>query len=263
MRWELSPVSDRAIRPLVLITVFLTAVASFGAVKLGVTPALIALALIGLLLSATWPLLANSPTPVLTSGVLAFATAGVVWATWLVQPQTDHSGFLWWLPAVIAAGTLTSFLTQVVRLELPHLIAAVSAATSGLLMLAATSALAATAHTQLSRRATALVMVSAIVSLVGDLLVPNARTRPLSGIVAALAGGLAAFLVALWFMDVASLGAAILGMFAASVSAAFRRIFSAHSSIVSWAAQIAVGVGSVVLLGGVAQVWASLGLIGG
>lgn len=208
----------------------------------------VALALGGFVLAWGWPVLLGLPSPRGTMGVLA---AGTVFMTAAVM-LTPDAPYLRWLPAAMAVAVVVAFLHQLMRRDgRPRLTESVAATTSGLAIIAAGITLAPIPHVLAGEHALAAAMAGVGVGVLADPLVATARLRQWALFISMLLGGAAALAVAALAHHPRLAPAALLGLLAAAVSHAGRRILAVLPATVLPRAELAVAASSSMLVGAV------------
>lgn len=251
LRLPLSPVSGDRLRPWSVAATLVAAVAVVVAAQSGYAALLGVVAVLALAVVAGWPAVGGSRTPAASSAVLALAAAGMLAAT--VRQDVR------WLPAAVALGIVASFFHQLLRPP-PRdgLVLTLVAAFGGLVLLASGSLLVASGHDAGSRPVLVVAMVAAGVGVVGDLLVPVRAVRPFLGFVVLLLGMAGAALAASWSDQLTVLGALGIGAASATLSWSFRRVLALQPALLGTVGQLAVGCGSVLLVGSVVRLFALL-----
>jgi hypothetical protein len=238
-------------RPLTMVTtmafaalVGLTAYASPGFVAVSV-------ALAGLVLAWGWPQLLSLPSPRGTSTVLAVGTVLMTAAVLL----TDEAPYLQWMPAAMAVSVIVAFLHQLMRRDgRPRLAESVSASVTGLAVISAGIALAPVPEVLHGDHALAAAMAGLGVGVLADPLIKVPLVRQWALFVSMVIGGLAGMLVSVVAGHPRLWPAALLGLFAAAVSHAARRVMAVLPATAMARAQLAVGASSSLLVGVVAYV---------
>ncbi|WP_091786016.1 hypothetical protein [Pedococcus dokdonensis] len=224
--------------------VALTGYASPGFVALAV-------ALAGFVLAWGWPLLLSLPSPRGTSGVLAIGTV-LMTGTALA---TRDDPYLEWMPAALAVSVIVAFLHQLMRRDgRPRLTESVAATVSGLAIISAGTALAPIPHVLVGEHALAATMAGLGVGALADPLISVKRLRQWALFIAMLLGGGAAVLVSALAGGPMTGPAALLGLMAAAISHAARRVLAPLPATAMPRAQLAVAAASSLLVGVVAYV---------
>lgn len=224
--------------------VSLTAYASPGFVALAV-------ALAGLVLAWGWPVLLSLPSPRGTTGVLALGTV-LLTATVLL---TRADPYLEWVPAAMAVAVVIAFLQQLMRRDgRPRLTESVAATISGLAVLASGVAFAPLPHVLTGDNALAAAMAGLGVGVLADPLIWLPRMRQWALFVSMVIGGAAAMAVGVAAGSPRIWPAALLGLMAAAVSHASRRVLSILPAAASPRAQLAIAAASSLLVGVVSYV---------
>jgi hypothetical protein len=233
----------------------LTTVAFAGLVALtgfaGPTLVAVAVALGGFVVAWGWPILLNLPSPRGTTGVLAAGT--VLMAAAVIVTPNDP--FLRWVPAALAVSVVIAFLHQLLRRDgRPRLTESVAATTSGLAIISSGVALAPLPHVLNGAPTLAAAMAGLGVGALADPLIGARRGRQWALFIAMVLGGSAAVGVALVAGHPRTGAAGLLGLMAAGVSHAARRILAVLPSAGSSRAQLALASSSAMLVGVVAYV---------
>lgn len=211
----------------------------------------LAVALAGFVLAWGWPLLLSLPSPRGTSSVLAIGTV-LMTGTALA---TRDDPYLEWMPAALAVSVIVGFLHQLMRRDgRPRLTESVAATTSGLAIISAGTALAPIPHVLAGEHALAATMAGLGVGVLADPLVSMPRLRQWALFIAMLLGGGAATLVSVVAGDPMAGPAALLGLMAAAISHAARRVLAPLPATAMPKAQLAVAAASSLLVGVVAYV---------
>lgn len=209
----------------------------------------LAVALGGFVLAWGWPVLLGLPSPRGTTAVLAVGTVLVSGAVLLTRQEP----YLEWLPAAMAVATILAFLHQLMRRDgRPRLTESVAATVSGLAIIAAGTAYAPVPHVLGGEHALAATMAGLGVGALADPLISLRRTRQWALFIAMLVGGLAAFAVGMAADDPAPASAALLGLLAAAISHAARRVLAPLPAAGHPQAQLASAAASSLIVGVVA-----------
>ncbi|GAA4715015.1 hypothetical protein GCM10025782_09350 [Pedococcus ginsenosidimutans] len=238
-------------RPLTMVTtmafaalVGLTSYASPGFVAVSV-------ALAGLVLAWGWPQLLSLPSPRGTSTVLAVGTVLMTAAVLL----TDEAPYLQWMPAAMAVSVIAAFLHQLMRRDgRPRLAESVSASVTGLAVISAGIALAPIPEVLHGDHALAAAMAGLGVGVLADPLIKVPLLRQWALFISMVLGGLAGMVVSVVADHPRLWPAALLGLLAAAVSHAARRVMAVLPATAMARAQLAVGASSSLLVGVVAYV---------
>ena len=211
----------------------------------------LAVALAGFVLAWGWPLLLSVPSPRGTSAVLAIGTV-LMTGTALA---TRDDPYLQWMPAALAVSVIVGFLHQLMRRDgRPRLTESVAAVTSGLAIISAGTALAPIPHVLAGEHALAATMAGLGVGVLADPLVSVPRLRQWALFIAMLIGGGAAVAVSAVAGELMPGPAALLGLMAAAISHAARRVLAPLPATAMPRAQLAVAATSSLLVGVVAYV---------
>jgi hypothetical protein len=209
----------------------------------------LAVALAGFVLAWGWPLLLSLPSPRGTTAVLAIGTV-LMTSTALL---TRDDPYLEWMPAALAVSVIVGFLHQLMRRDgRPRLTESVAAVTSALAIISAGTALAPIPHALHGEHALAATMAGLGVGALADPCVSIPRLRQWALFIAMLVGGGAAVVVALVAGDLLAGPAALLGLLAAAISHAARRVLAPLPATAMPRAQLAAAATSSLLIGVVA-----------
>jgi hypothetical protein len=108
--------------------------------------------------------------------------------------------------------------------------------------------------------AVAVVAMAAVAaSVVADLLAGSRVVSPLLGLVALVVSSVVAMLVGVWFDELSTLAALGIGAAAGTVSWSLRRVFTLSPAMVTVRGQVGAGVGSVLAIGAIVNLFAALG----
>lgn len=224
--------------------VALTGYASPGFVALAV-------ALAGFVLAWGWPVLLSLPSPRGTSGVLAIGTV-LMTGTALV---TRDDPYLEWMPAALAVSVIVAFLHQLMRRDgRPRLTESVAATISGLAIISAGTALAPIPHMLAGEHALAATMAGLGVGALADPCISMRRLRRWALFIAMVGGGAAAMVVSALAGAPMAGPAALLGLLAAAISHAARRVLAPLPATAMPRAQLAAAATSSLLIGVVVYV---------
>ncbi|GAA2167681.1 hypothetical protein [Pedococcus bigeumensis] len=209
----------------------------------------LAVALAGFVLAWGWPLLLSLPSPRGTTAVLAIGTVLMTGTALL----TRDDPYLEWMPAALAVSVIVGFLHQLMRRDgRPRLTESVAAVTSALAIISAGTALAPIPHALHGEHALAATMAGLGVGALADPCVSIPRLRQWALFIAMLLGGGAAVVVALVAGDLLAGPAALLGLLAAAISHAARRVLAPLPATAMPRAQLAAAATSSLLIGVVA-----------
>jgi len=210
----------------------------------------VAVALAGFVLAWGWPQLLSLPSPRGTRAVLALGTVLMTVAVLL----TRDDPYLQWMPAALAGAVIAAFLHQLLRRDgRPRLTESVAATTSGLAVISSGIALAPIAQAMHGGHALAAAMAGLAGGALADPLIGLKRFRPWALFIAMVVGGGAAMLVTLFAGQPKPGPAALLGLLAAAVSHAARRIMAVLPATAMPRAQLATAAGASMLVGVVAH----------
>ncbi|MEO8518895.1 MAG: hypothetical protein ABI438_06905 [Dermatophilaceae bacterium] len=211
----------------------------------------VATALAAGVLAWGWSGLLGLPSPRGTAFVLSVGSLAAI-GTALA---TREDPFLVWMPAALAGAVMVAFLHQLARRDgRPRLVESIASNTTAIAIVVSGACfvvLPRTVHgSWVIALAAAGIAVSALTDLVGDM--PRLRIwlMPL----AMLAGGVAATVVALISGSVGWGTAALLGLLAAGVSHAMRRVLAMLPAISSPRSQLVSAAASVLTVGVVVYV---------
>lgn len=238
----------RALVPRPLTIAATIAFASLVALTGYASPSFVALAVAlgGLVLAWGWPALLSLPSPRGSSAVLAVGT--VLMAAAVILTRDDP--FLRWLPAAMAVAVVVAFLHQLMRRDgRPRLTESVAATVSGLAIISSGVALAPLPHVNQGSHALAAAMAGLGVSVLADPLIGLARVRQWALFIAMLLGGSAAVAVSLLADSPRPGPAALLGLLAAAVAHAARRVMVVLPTAASPRAQLAIAAAASLLSG--------------
>ena len=211
----------------------------------------VATALAAGVLAWGWSGLLGLPSPRGTAFVLSVGSLAAI-GTALA---TREDPFLVWMPAALAGAVMVAFLHQLARRDgRPRLVESIASNTTAIAIVVSGASfvvLPRTSHgSWVIAVAAAGIAVSALTDLVGDM--PRLRIwlMPL----AMLAGGVVATLIALISGDIGWGTAALLGLLAAGVSHAMRRVLAMLPAISSQRSQLVSASASVLTVGVVVYV---------
>ena len=211
----------------------------------------LAVALGGLVLAWGWPLLLSLPSPRGTSAVLAI---GTVLMTGTALATRDEP-YLQWMPAALAVSVIVGFLHQLLRRDgRPRLTESLAATTSGLAIIAAGTAVAPIPHVLAGEHALAATMAGLGVGVLADPCVSIRRLRQWALFISMILGGGAALLVSVVAGEPMLGPAGLLGLLAAAISHAARRVLAPLPATAMPRAQLAAAAASSLLVGVVAYV---------
>jgi len=238
-----------AVRPVsVLATI---AFAALVALTGYASPRFVALAVAfgGFVLAWGWPTLLGLPSPRGTSAVLSVGTVLMTAAVLLTRDEP----YLEWMPAAMAVATIVAFLHQLMRRDgRPRLTESVAASATGLAVLAAGTAYAPIPQVLHGEHALAATMAGLAVGALADPLISVRRLRQWALFIAMFIGGAAAMLVALLASEPLPAVAALLGILAAGISHAARRVVAPLPAAPLPRAQLAGAAAASLLVGVVA-----------
>jgi hypothetical protein len=240
-------VPEMPVQPLV--TMAVVALAGLLTVTTFAGPVLVALA-VGLAAGVVawgWSGLLGLPSPRGTMFVLAVGSVGAI-GTVLA---THDDPFLAWMPAALAGSMMVAFLHQLARRDgRPRLVESIASNIMAIGIVVSGASFVALARTWHGGWVVALASIAVAVSALTDLAGGSERLRAWLLPLAMLAGGAAAVVVGL-ILGVSWGTAALLGVLAAGVSHAVRRVLAMLPAITSARSQL-VSASASVLTGGVA-----------
>lgn len=211
----------------------------------------LAVALAGLVVAWGWPQLLSLPSPRGTAAVLAVGTVLMTGTVLL----TDEAPYLQWMPAAMAVSVIAAFLHQLMRRDgRPRLTESVSASVTGLAVISAGIALAPIPHVLHGEHALAATMAGLGVGVLADPLIKVPRLRQWALFISMVIGGAAGMGVSLTAGHPRLWPAGLLGLLAAAVSHAARRVMAVLPATAMPRAQLAVGASSSLLVGVVGYV---------
>jgi len=241
------PVPEIPSQPLV--TVAVVALAGLLTITAFAGPVLVALALAlaAGVISWGWSGLLGLPSPRGTTFVLAVGSAAAI-GTALA---TRDDPFLAWMPAALAGSMIVAFIHQLARRDgRPRLVESVASIITAIAIVVSGSSLVVLPRTLHGATVVALACTAVAVSALTDLVGGSRRLRAWLLPLALLAGGAAAIVVG-YQLGVVSWGvSALLGLLAAGVSHAVRRVLAILPAISSARSQLVSACASV-LTGGV------------
>ena len=242
-----SPVPEMPLQPLA--TVAVVALAGLLTITTYAGPVLVALA-VGLaagVMAWGWSGLLGLPSPRGTAFVLAVGSAAAI-GTVLA---TVDDPFLAWVPAALAGSMIVAFLHQLARKDgRPRLVESVASNVTAIAIVVSGASFVALSRTQHGGLVVAIASAAVAVSALTDLAGASQRLLAWLLPLAMLAGGLAAVGVGILLGAVSWGAAALLGVLAAGVSHAVRRVLAMLPAISSARSQL-VSASASVLTGGV------------
>jgi hypothetical protein len=241
------PVSELPLKPLV--TVAVVALAGLLTITAFAGPAMVALAvaLSAGVIAWGWAGLLGLPSPRGTRLVLAVGSVGAI-GTVLA---TVDDPFLAWVPAALAGSMIVAFIHQLARKDgRPRLVESIASTITAIAIVVSGASLVALPRIEHGAWVVAIASAAVAVSAVTDLAGGSQRLIPWLLPLAMLAGGAAGILVGYRLGDVHWGAAALLGVLAAGVSHALRRVLSTLPAISSARSQL-VSASASVLTGGV------------
>ena len=241
------PVPEMRLQPLVTIAVI--ALAGLLTISAFAGPVLVAVAvaLAAGVMAWGWSGLLGLPSPRGTTFVLAVGSAGAI-GTALA---TRGDPFLGWMPAALAGSIIVAFLHQLARRDgRPRLVESIASTITAIAIVVSGASLIVLPRTPHGAWVVALAASGMAASALTDLVGGMPRLRAWLLPLAMLAGGAVAIAVGLGFGGVAWGPAALLGVLAAGVSHAIRRVLAMLPAISGSRSQL-VSAGASVLTGGV------------
>jgi hypothetical protein len=247
----LVPVPEMHKQPLV--TVAVVALAALLTICAFAGPLFVAVAMVlaAGVMAWGWSGLLGLPSPRGTAFVLAVGSLAAI-GTALA---TRHDPFLVWMPAALAGAIIVAFLHQLARRDgRPRLVESIASNITAIAIVVSGACFVVLPRTPHGAWVIAIaaggMAVSALTDLVGDMPRLHVWLMPL----AMLAGGVAAIVIALASGDVAWGTAALLGLLAAGVSHAIRRVLAMVPAISSPRSQLVSASASVLTVGVVVYV---------
>ena len=241
------PVPEMALQPLV--TVAVVALAGLLTITAFSGPAMLALAvaLAAGVIAWGWAGLLGLPSPRGTTLVVAVGSAGAIGT---VLATTDDP-YLAWVPAALAGSMIVAFIHQLARRDgRPRLVESIASTITAIAIVVSGASLVALPRTTHGAWVVAIASVAVAVSAITDLAGGSRRVVAWLLPLAMLAGGFAAILVGHRLGALGWGAAALLGVLAAGVSHAVRRVLSSLPAISSARSQL-VSASASVLTGGV------------
>jgi hypothetical protein len=245
------PVPQMPLQPLVTIAV--VALAGLLAITAFAGPVLLALAvaLAAGVIAWGWSGLLGLPSPRGTAFVLAVGSAAAIGTA--LATRVDP--FLAWMPAALAGSMIVAFLHQLARRDgRPRLVESIASTITAIAIVVSGASLVVLPRTLNGAWVVALACSAVAVSALTDLAGASQRLRAWLLPLAMLAGGVAAIVVG-HTLGVLSWGAAaLLGVLAAGVSHAVRRVLSMLPAISNARSQLVSACASVLTCGVVVYV---------
>ncbi len=245
------PVSQMPVQP--LLTVSVVALSGLLAITAFAGPPMVALtvALAAGVMAWGWAGLLGLPSPRGTSLVLALGSAAAI-GTVLA---TREDPFLAWLPAALAGAMIVAFLHQLARRDgRPRLVESIASTITALAIVVSGASLVALPRSENGSWVVAIAAAAVSVSAVTDLLGFSRRLSPWLLPLAMLAGGAVAILVGDRLGVVGWGAAALLGVLAAGVNHAVRRVLATLPAISGARSQLVSASASVLTCGVVVYV---------
>jgi hypothetical protein len=235
-----------------VIGALLFAVSAFA----GETVLSLAVLLGSLVISWGWPRAAGLPSPKGSSAVLALTSVLLV-GSFLAA---ETSPYLRWSSAALALGLIAMFVQQLLRRDgRPRLAESVMGTAFGLVVLASAVSYLPLIHVDGGPELIACAMVAVAAGTGADLLVRNAMVRPWLLPLSMVLGGLTSTLLSLVMGAPDIPPAALVGVCCAALGHAFRRLLAPEAGSFSSQGQIATGLASVAIPGGL--LWAVYELV--
>ncbi|WP_460629606.1 hypothetical protein [Intrasporangium mesophilum] len=248
----LTPAGADSVRWVAIASTFVAALALLVAALAGYAAMLGVTLVLALVLAWGWPVLAGSFTPNATSVVLVVSSVAIV----LSALRDD----LRWLAAAVAFGIVLSFLAQLIRRTgREGLVLTLLASFGGLAVTASGATAVVAANTDHGTAVAVIAMAAVGASVVADLLAGRRAVSPLLGIVALVVSSVVAMLAGSWFDGVSALTSLGIGAAAGTVSWSLRRVFALSPAMVTVRGQVGAGVGSVLAIGAIVNLFAALG----
>ena len=225
-----APVPEMSLQPLVTMTLVALAVALAAAI-----------------IAWGWPGLLGLPSPRGTAFVVAVGSASAV-GTALA---TLDDPYLAWMPAALAGSIFVAFLHQLARRDgRPRLVESIASNITAIAIVVSGASLVALSRTPQGGLVVALASSAVALSALIDLAGVSQRLRPWLPPLVMLAGGLVAVVVGYLLGADSWGGAALLGVMAAGISHAVRRVLATLPAISSARSQL-VSASASLLTGGV------------
>lgn len=239
------PVPEMPMQP--LLTGAVVALGGLLTVTAFAGPAMVALALAlaaGVIVWG-WCALFGLPSPRGTALVLGLGSAAAIAAVL----ATTEDPYLVWLPAAMAGAMIVAFVHQLARRDgRPRLVESIASTVTAIAVVVSGASLVALPRTEHGAWVVAIAMAATAASAVTDLAGRSRRFLPWLLPLAMLAGGVAAVAVGHQLGAVSWGVAALLGVLAAGISHAVRRVLStlpaisgARSQLVSACASVLTG----------------------
>ena len=241
------PVPEMPLQPLVTVAVVALAGLLTITAFAGSPMVALAVALAAGVVAWGWAGLLGLPSPRGTTFVLALGSAGAI-GTALA---TRGDPFLAWMPAALAGSMIVAFLHQLARRDgRPRLVESIASTITAIVIVVSGASYVVLPRTEHGAWVVAIASTAMAVSALTDLAGRSQRLRAWLLPLAMLAGGTAAVLVGHGLGAVGWGAAALLGVLAAGVSHAVRRVLATLPAISSARSQL-VSAGASVLTGGV------------
>ena len=206
----------------------------------------VAVGVLGVVLSWGWPGLVKASNPRAMSVILA----GTSLALTAAAAVTRGEPYLRWVPAVVTVGVTAAFLHQLLRRDGRHLLTSGLAGTVGALALVASgAAMVPLPYLLLGPDHLAVAMTGLAFASLVELVVPSSPGRRWTAALVTVCAALAAAVFATLHGDVPVLAAAGVGAVCAYLAHSFRRAFGVLPASGRVPAQLALGSGSVLVVG--------------
>ena len=205
-----------------------------------------AIALGSLIIAWGWPKAAGLPSP--KGATLVLVIAGALLVAAVLAAESDPH--LRWASGALALGLVAMFLQQLLRRDgRPRLAESVMGTSLGLVVLASAAVLLPFVHIERGPQLVACAMAAVAVGTLADLFVRYDVVRAWLLPLAMVLGGFSSVLASLLLEAPDVPPAALIGVCAAGLSHAFRRMLSPEAGSYSSQGQIATGLGSIALVG--------------
>lgn len=222
----------------------------------GETVLALAVLLGSLVIAWGWPRAAGLPSPKGSSAVLAGTSVLLVGSVL----AAETSPYLRWSSAALAVGLIAMFVQQLLRRDgRPRLAESVMGTALGLVVLSSGLAYLPLVHVDSGPQLIACAMVAVAAGTGADVLVRNIVVRPWLLPLSMVLGGLASTLLSVVIGAPDIPPAALVGVCCAALGHAFRRLLAPEAGSFSSQGQIATGLASVAIPGGL--LWAIYELV--
>ncbi|MDU0313347.1 hypothetical protein RKE38_06570 [Phycicoccus sp. M110.8] len=243
------PTRALAVRPVSIVATI--AFAALVALTGYASPRFVALAVAlgGFVLAWGWPVLLGLPSPRGTTTVLSVGVALTTAAVLLTRDEP----YLEWMPAAMALAVLAAFAHQLLRRDgRPRLTESIASTVAGLAIVASGAAFAPIPQYLYGEHGLAAAMAGLAVGVLADPLISVPRLRQWALFISMFAGGLAALVVALVAGEPTAGSGALLGLLAAAISHAARRVLAPLPAAPLPRAQLASALAASLLVGVIA-----------